>query len=579
MRKPKETVSQVARLMSEWDIEKNREEGIDPERLGSQSNTYAYWKCRYDHTWKAKINNRYNGRGCPECNKRKHSSFQEQAVFYYIHKLFPDAINAYRDIFTNTMELDVYIPSIKTGIEYDGSFWHGRRRKESELNKYNICKEHGIKLIRIREHQENYDCQVADEVYHIENIYDKQQLSTIIQVLLDHLDPDCNMFFRKDFWHFHSDVVANVERDEKQIREYLNDFGENSFAARFPQFAVEWHPTKNGKLTPYMFSGNSNVKVWWKCKLGHEWRIQFNVRSRGNGCPYCSGQKVLKGFNDLETRYPDIAAQWDYEENGNLLPSMFTHGSGKEVHWICNEGHKWSAKINNRTKNNRGCPYCAGERAIIGVNDLETLNPKLARELHPTKNIGLGAKDLKSYSNKKVWWLCPKYGHEYEASVNNRSQGTGCPICSNNVILKGFNDLATIRPDLASEWDYEVNGDVAPNQVFPNSNKKYGWIDSLGHKWLASPNTRMRGTGCPYCSGNKVWIGFNDLSTTHPEIAKEWHPTKNGDLLPTMISKGYGKKIWWLCSDCNEEYESYIGNRIKGYGCKNCRKNSRGKDK
>ncbi len=124
-----------------------------------------------------------------------------------------------------------------------------------------------------------------------------------------------------------------------------------------------------------------------------------------------------------------------------------------------------------------------------------------------------------------------------------------------------------VKTDVNSQRDHGVT----PSQVFPNTNKAYSWVCRYGHRWQASPNSRTSGRGCPYCSGNLVWVGFNDLATTHPEIAKEWHPSKNGDLSPTQISKGYNKKVWFLCPNCNNSYDSYIGNKIKGYGkCPYC---------
>ena len=124
---------------------------------------------------------------------------------------------------------------------------------------------------------------------------------------------------------------------------------------------------------------------------------------------------------------------------------------------------------------------------------------------------------------------------------------------------------------MAKEWDYEKNGGIGPDDVFAQTNKKYWWIDSFGHSWRTSPSCRIQGTNCPICSGNKVLKGFNDLATTHPKIAAEWHPTKNGPLKPTDISKGYTKKVWFLCPKCGGEYDSYIGNKVKGYGkCPHC---------
>ena len=112
MRKLKETVADVEWLVSEWDYDTNSALGIFPDKIGSQSNTYAFWKCKFGHKWKARIGNRYHGRGCPECRKQLKTSFPEQAVFFYIKKKFPDAINSFRDLFFNGMEIDVYLYSL-----------------------------------------------------------------------------------------------------------------------------------------------------------------------------------------------------------------------------------------------------------------------------------------------------------------------------------------------------------------------------------------------------------------------------------------------------------------------------------
>ncbi len=167
MKKPKETVADVEWLLKEWDYDTNSAMGIFPDKLGSQSNTYAYWRCKNGHKWKAKINNRYNGHGCPECRKALKTSFPEQAVFFYVKKKYPDAVNTYRDIFDNGMELDIYIPSEKTGIEYDGKAWHTDELLERERQKYQICKEHGITLYRLKENPKHHrdDLNVADWIF------------------------------------------------------------------------------------------------------------------------------------------------------------------------------------------------------------------------------------------------------------------------------------------------------------------------------------------------------------------------------------------------------------------------------
>ena len=85
---------------------------------------------------------------------------------------------------------------------------------------------------------------------------------------------------------------------------------------------------------------------------------------------------------------------------------------------------------------------------------------------------------------------------------------------------------------LLKEWNQEKNEELNPANIELGSHKKVWWQCSKGHDWQAIVSNRVLGKGCPYCAGQKVWIGFNDLSTTRPDLANEWHPMKNGDLTP-----------------------------------------------
>ena len=591
MRKIKETIADIPWLLEEWDYEKNAALGIFPDKVASQSNSKAYWKCKFGHKWEAKISNRYHGRGCPECRKRLKTSFPEQALFYYVRKKFPDAINSYKDIFDHGMELDIYVPSQKVGVEYDGIAWHKDESLEKERHKYEICKRHSIFLIRVKENRDHWklDSDVADVIIPMRKPFSSDRskyfnLNKIIREVLRYLfdydvsqlffspSPDSNPAFESIFGpKVNTDV--NSRRDQSAIYEnYLVNYEHNSMGELFPETAKMWHPTKNGELTPYMFSPHSAVCVWWRGECGHEWENPITVMTRGYACPFCAGQKVLKGFNDLPSKYPEIAAQWHPTANGSDCPDMFTFGSGHSAYWLCPTcGQTWKTSISNRTLAKTNCPYCAHEKPIKGVNDLVTIRPQLISEWDYEKNTELDPSEFLPNSNKTVWWTCSKCGYSYKASIINRNKGTGCARCAGQILISGKNDLATLFPEVAKEWDYDENKGLEPSQVFAQSNKKYHWVCRLGHKWEAAPNSRALGRGCPYCAGNKVWIGFNDLATTNPEIAARWHPTLNGDKLPTTISKGYARKVWLLCPDCGNAYDTYIGNIIKGYGaCPYC---------
>ena len=329
----------------------------------------------------------------------------------------------------------------------------------------------------------------------------------------------------------------------------------------------EWDKEKNEALTPQNVPPQSGKKVWWQCKEGHEWQALVSNRTRGSGCPYCTGQRVKKGVNDLASVAPDLAAEWHPTKNEGLTPQDVTPKSGKRVWWRCTEGHEWQALVYNRS-NGTGCPHCAQQRAIKGGDTLANRAPDLAAEWHPTLNGDLIPETVMAQSQKKVWWQC-KEGHEWQAIVFNRTNGTGCPYCAGHRVKKGFNDLATVAPTVAAQWHPTKNGELSPEAVTANSGKKVWWQCKEGHEWQATINNRTSGSGCPCCAWNRVVKGVNDLATVAPDIAAEWHPTKNGDLTPETITAKSNKRVWWKCEH-GHEWQVVVKNRLSGPGCPYC---------
>ena len=342
-------------LCKQWNIKKNK---VGPEEYLPSSNKKVWWKCENGHSWSAVISSRVNnGRGCPLCWKESHTSFNEQAVFFYIHKLFPDAINS--DHTAIGMELDVFIPSIMTAIEYDGAFWHSDKDK-TDIKKNKLCIEKGIELIRLREHglsdlteaSNGFLClcipvvtKETDYVEKLENDYEglEKALFYIISFLKRDITPD----------------FINIKRDKIEIMsEYISLKKNNSLSKQHPEISKEWNYDKNGSLIPDMFLPHSNKKVWWKCLKGHEWESMISQRVRGRGCPYCSSKKVLVGYNDFATTEPDLLKEWDREKN-TILPNEIVRGSHLSVWWKCVKcGYEWKSIVSSRTIGNRGCPEC-----------------------------------------------------------------------------------------------------------------------------------------------------------------------------------------------------------------------------
>ena len=281
--------------------------------------------------------------------------------------------------------------------------------------------------------------------------------------------------------------------------------GVNDITITHPAVVAEWNHDKNVELLPSCFKSGSEKRVWWICKEGHEWQeIIYKRTSRGFGCPYCSGQRVIPSRTDFATRFPDIAKEWNYMKNKDIDPCRCSPHSEKKVWWICKHGHEWQANISSRTgKEKTGCPICSGRKVLFSFNDLESLRPDIVAEWNYQKNIDLKPTQVTLHSNKKVWWICG-HGHEWKATVTNRtSQNSSCPYCSNKKILAGFNDLKTTNPDIAVEWDEVKNKDLLPTAVGKGSHLKVWWkCRSCGHSWQAViySRTGKKACGCPMCA-------------------------------------------------------------------------------
>ena len=245
----------------------------------------------------------------------------------------------------------------------------------------------------------------------------------------------------------------------------------------------------------------------------------------------------------------DLLRQWHPSKNAPLSPQTVTYGSKRQVWWRCEHGHEWQAIVKSRVVG-RGCPVCTNRAIQKGYNDLAATNPDLAKQWHPTKNGALAPHDVVAGAHRKVWWRCEK-GHEWRALVSSRAQsGAGCPVCAGKIIIPGENDLHTLFPSIAAQWYREKNGSLKPETVSPYSNRKVWWRCDMGHPYQAVIAARaMHGSGCPYCANRKVLLGFNDLATTEPKVAAQWHPTLNGPLTPDQVTAGSRKTVWWQCPE------------------------------
>lgn len=349
--------------------------------------------------------------------------------------------------------------------------------------------------------------------------------------------------------------------------------------ADFPELLTEWHPHLNGELSPTEVTAGSKQKTWWQGSCGHTWDESPGNRSRQKlGCPFCSNHRILRGFNDLFTKFPQLQAEWDEvnSKEGNLLAAS----SPYEAHWVCAAGHKWVSPVKARTQKGKitQCPVCSGRQVIPGVNDLATTHPEVAIRWDHERNTPLTPNEVWHKSVQKVWWLCPSNLHSHDQMITTAASGKGCRFCAGTDLLRGFNDLATKFPELAAEWDVEANGGVLPSDVMAGSNRKVFWQAACGHEgWKTSVAKRQNGSGCPTCAGKRgATPGVTDIFTLFPNLADEWHPERNSDIDPTRLGSGAGAVVWWRCQ-AGHEWEATVYSRAAPNTRNGCGKCSGGK--
>ena len=222
--------------------------------------------------------------------------------------------------------------------------------------------------------------------------------------------------------------------------------GFNDLSTIHPKIASEWHPTKNGTLSPKQFTHGSGKEIWWQCEKGHEWKNSIlNRTSQKQNCPYCGNQKIISGNNDLATTHPKLKIFFDTQANKFKLEEIrLLSNKAANITWQCEKGHKWKQSAKSLIKT-YSCSICEGRKIIPGINDVLTLYPFIIPYTLPNNKRKLSY--LNHKSSEILQWKCLNgLNHVFKASVKSVIQQRQCLICSNKQVLKGYNDITTTNP-------------------------------------------------------------------------------------------------------------------------------------
>ena len=462
-------------LKDEWDFEENE---IKPAEVTAGSHKKVWWKCKYGHTWVAAINKRVSrNQGCPVCYGKTKTSFPEQAVFYYLERLFK-AKNREK---VGGFEFDIYLPEEKIAVEYDGYYWHQSEHSiKMEERKNSYCNANGITLFRVKETIER------DQTVRINSrviTYRYNSGYTFLNDAITLLVSEIGACVGKSF-----SITPDIENDRGLILANYEQAEYESSLVQYPELVAEWDYEKNIGLKPQNIRPGSEKKVYWICPKGHSYSARVSHRVSGSGCPICCNKVVLEGYNDLQTLNPTLAAEWNYEKNTGLLPVQVAASSSKNVWWKCKKcGWEWRASINRRSDGS-GCPEC-GKKKVQEKMRKQPLS--FVSELKIKGNADVELIGQYVNSNTKIDCRCKKCGYQWQSLPYNLIRGQGCPKCAKNRTMTKTSYLGALQK---SNSTIELNGDY----VNLTSKTEFRCL-ICGYTWVTTPSRVLSGSGCPSC--------------------------------------------------------------------------------
>lgn len=581
-------------LVPEWNVERNGE--LTPHNTSGGSDEPVWWQCTTcSHEWKAAPRARIRGSGCPPCAFKKNATKART----------PKAGQSFADRSPHLI-----------------LSWHPIRN--GTLTPW--------------------------------------QIKPCSSELIWWICPDCNFEWEAPPARrtFGKGCPACGRKKRGQHR--ATPLPRRSLADTHPHLLREWHPTRNGALTPTDLRPGSNRAVWWICQeCQHEWerRVKIRAGSDDGGCPECrpahrgGRRQPITDGTALSDAYPEVSAEWHPIRNEDLAPNEVTYGSDHMAWWQCQGcGHEWQARVHKRTSGKRGCPPCANAQNGVRLRvpkpgrSLAALHPYLVKEWDGAKNAGVTPDSIRPTTRDLYWW-CDEAGHRWQESPLNRTRrrtpgctdcglwGTsveeirlrheliaaGVPAAETPVILGRFRNGRPLSCDIVCEtWRVAIDFDghrfhrhaanVARDTRKTAELVEQGWTvirvrenlppigpHDVAVKLNSSELDRAKAvlaklvelgfqvahsaeyiaSTFPWATRESTWASQvripadRTLAATHPELAAEWHPTKNGALTPSRIRPASQHRIWWLCSKCGREWSTLLVSRTSHTPARLCR--------
>ena len=574
-------------LLKEWNYQKNE---ILPSQISPKNNKKVWWIDSLGHEWDASIGSRTDSKpghpgGCPYCSN------PPKRILIGFNDLETWCKNNHREDILDEWDTENNIVKSQEVTFGSGQkiWWkcNKNHRWKATINSRTVGKRRCPICTRT---QTSYPEQAI--AYYLSKKYDILQRFRVNNKEIDVYIPHYKIGIEYDgmIWHKSRESIDQLKTD------ILFDEGVTIIRLRETNDRIRKSHYDGKQYIIDFFCQNGKY-----CTDDFEWALRelfeiINKYTDQQTCPNINMEQddyLIRAYymntlksNSVASVFPELVSEWDYEKNQGVTPEAYSARNNAKVWWKCSNGHSWEASINTRTVRKLGCPYCAGQKVCVGKNDFKSWclknNSALLDEWDYQKNKVLPEEIPKTFKNK-MWWKCFN-GHSWEATVYNRVNGTGCPVCNNGSNSKQRGESLSEwcllnKSTLCDEWDYDKNS-ITPEEVSYGSHKKVWWKCSKGHSWEAVIKSRTYKHGCPYCSGTnkKALVGVNDLKSWCEKnekkyILDEWDYDNNGELTPEKVTYGSQKRITWKCSK-GHSWEAKIKERtrVDGNQCPICRK-------
>lgn len=542
-----------ASIASEWHPTKNGT--LKPKDVSPGSGKKVWWQCKsaYKHEWKTTVGSRKRGSKCPFCGNRVVSPQNSLAV------RFPEVAESWHPTKNGSKKPVDYLPGTPTKAwwlcsKVSRHVWLAAISSRTAGRGCPLCKSQTSKA-ELRLYSELK--LLFPDALHRHKIF-KTECDVFIPSLRVAIELDGKR------WH---DGSLEKDRSKNAIIESHKITLIRMRGSPLPLIGKFDINFKDNGYLPKEKLNEILVSIMRATTMTSDFRLKLkkysNSQSFQNDQLYRILQDMLPGplpgksFADVA---PKKAKAWHPTKNHPLTPQNVTAGSSNYAWWLCqkNKKHVWRATI-SAVKNSpaSGCPYCQGSK-VSSENSLAVLNKALSKSWHTSKNGELTPKDVTSKSHQKVWWQClHNKTHVFQAAISNRSNGRGCPYCtSKRVSIE--NSVFRLRKDLVEIWHLKKNGKLTSKNISSGSEKEVWWkcLKEEDHIWksvLANQFRLTRAKHCPFCNNREASSNYN-FKQARPDLAKYWHPTKNGQLKVTEVVPFSSEELWWRCKE-NEKHQ------------------------